>query len=177
MDTHSFLKTVLFQCLTGFSGRAAIGCRPSVAYRILHRRITSCVWSFHAENSLTTRSFIHAIAFGHIIVVAGVCIRMLHHNCSQWAIAITGKTKVLRTPPPRWVSAKLLYVCVSARWWSQWCSRWCCQNVHRPFLRAVRFDYFIFVITHRSIVLPILINALINKYNSLTLSPNCPACS
>jgi len=31
MDTHTFLKTVLFQCLTGFSERAAIGCRPSVA--------------------------------------------------------------------------------------------------------------------------------------------------
>jgi len=25
-----------------------------------------------------------------------------------------GKTKGLRTPPPRWVSAQLLYVCVTA---------------------------------------------------------------
>jgi len=30
-----FVKTVLFQQLTGFCGRAATGCRPSVAYRTL----------------------------------------------------------------------------------------------------------------------------------------------
>ena len=33
---------------------------------------------------------------------------------SARAMAINGKTKALRTPPPRWVSAQLLYVCVSA---------------------------------------------------------------
>ena len=34
MDTYTgFVKTVLVQQLTGFSGRTATGCRPSVAYR------------------------------------------------------------------------------------------------------------------------------------------------
>ena len=32
----------------------------------------------------------------------------------------------------------------------------------------------IFVITHRSTVLSILISNLINKYNSLTIAPNMP---
>ena len=36
MDTLTgFIKTVLFQQLTGFSGLAATGCRLSVAYRTL----------------------------------------------------------------------------------------------------------------------------------------------
>ena len=36
MDTYTgSVKTVLFRYLLGFSGRAATGCRPSVAYRTL----------------------------------------------------------------------------------------------------------------------------------------------
>ena len=47
------------------------------------------------------------------------------------------KTKALRTPQPRWVSAQLLYVLVNARRRSRWLS----QNLRRPFLRAGRFDF------------------------------------
>jgi len=43
------------------------------------------------------------------------------------------KTRGFRILPPRWVSAKLLYIWVSARRWLRRCS----QNLHRPFLRAV----------------------------------------
>jgi len=65
-----------------------------------------------------------------IIVVAS-----WHHNCDWRAMVINGKTKTkgLRTPPPRWVSAQLLYVWVGAQR--------CCQNLRRPFLQAVRIDY------------------------------------
>ena len=48
-----------------------------------------------------------------------------------------GETKGLISPPPKWVSAQLLYVWVNARWRSRWCS----QNLRRPFLQAGRFDY------------------------------------
>jgi len=68
-------------------------------------------------------------------------------SCTR-AMAINGKTKVLRTPPLRrlrWVSAQLLYVWVNARWRSRRCS----QNLHRPFLWAVRFDYLSTLITLR----------------------------
>jgi len=34
-------------------------------------------------------------------------------SCAQ-AMADNGETKGLITPPPRWVSAQLLYVCVTA---------------------------------------------------------------
>ena len=54
-------------------------------------------------------------------------------SCAR-VMAADGKTKGLITPPPRWVSAQLLYVCVSAWQWSQLCS----QNLCSPFLRAVR---------------------------------------
>jgi len=59
------------------------------------------------------------------------------HN-GERAVAINGKTEALRTPPPRWVSAQLLNVWVSARRRSRWCSQNLCST---PFLRAVRFDY------------------------------------
>ena len=49
------------------------------------------------------------------------------------------KTKALRTPQPRWVSAQLLYVLVNA----QRRSRWSIQNLRRPFLQAGRFWLFI----------------------------------
>jgi len=39
---------------------------------LLQRSVTGCIWSFHTENNLITRSFTHAIVFGHIIVVASV---------------------------------------------------------------------------------------------------------
>ena len=66
-------------------------------------------------------------------------------------MAINGKTKALRTPPLRWVSTQLVYVWVSA-WWR---SRWCSQNLRRPFLRAVRFDYLInYLITLRGTIFP-----------------------
>jgi len=64
-------------------------------------------------------------------------LRTWRHNCYQRAMAINGKTKGLRTPPPRWVSAQLLYIWVSA--WQR--SHWCSQNLCRPFLRAARFIY------------------------------------
>jgi len=44
-----------------------------------------------------------------------------------------GETKGLITSPPRWISAQLLYVCVTA--WEQ--SRGCSQNHCSPFLWAV----------------------------------------
>jgi len=58
---------------------------------------------------------------------------------NQRVMVINEKTKGLITPPPRWVSAQLLYVGVSAwRWSWQW-SWQCSWNLRRPFLRAVRF--------------------------------------
>ena len=59
-----------------------------------------------------------------------------------WAMADNGKTKGLRTLPPRWVSVRFLYVRVSAWWRSHWCS----QNLHRSFLWALRF--FIYTTLH-----------------------------
>jgi len=53
------------------------------------------------------------------------------------AWADNGETKGLITPPPRWISARLLYVWVSAQQRSQWCS----QKLRRHFLRAIRFHY------------------------------------
>jgi len=54
-----------------------------------------------------------------------------------------GETKGLITPPSKWVSAQLLYVCVTA-WWR---SRRSSQNLCSPFLRAVRlFIYIIYII-------------------------------
>jgi len=44
------------------------------------------------------------IAFGSVRILP----HTWHHNCNWQAIAINGKTKGLRTPPPRWVSAQLL---------------------------------------------------------------------
>ena len=67
------------------------------------------------------------------------------------AMSINGKTKTIRTPPLRWVSAQLLYVWVSAQWRSQWCS----QNLRRPFLRAVRFDNLINYIKLRWTTFPL----------------------
>ena len=60
------------------------------------------------------------------------------------AMAINGKTKALRTLPPRWVSAQLLYVLVNVRRRSRWCS----QNLRRPFLQAVRFLYLYYITWH-----------------------------
>ena len=57
----------------------------------------------------------------------------------QWQLdralerTIDGETKGLITPLPRWVSAQLLYVWVSARR--------CSQNLLRPFLRVSLFNY------------------------------------
>jgi len=53
-------------------------------------------------------------------------------SCAR-AMADNGETKGLIPPPPKWVSAQLLYVCVTA-WWR---SRRCSQNLCSPFLRAV----------------------------------------
>ena len=50
-----------------------------------------------------------------------------------------GETKGLITPPPRWVSAQLLYAWVTA--WKR--SRGCSQNLCSPFLRAVRLFIYI----------------------------------
>jgi len=49
------------------------------------------------------RSFTHVIglAFGCIIVATSAHICTWHHNCDWQAMAIHGKAKVLRTPPPR----------------------------------------------------------------------------
>ena len=58
---------------------------------------------------------------------------MTVRSCAR-AMADNRETKGLITPPPRWVSAQLLYVCVSAWWWSRRCSQHLCS----PFLRAVR---------------------------------------
>jgi len=75
--------------------------------------------------------------FGRIIVVAQ---QVRHHVCDvTTAIDEQWKKEGLRTPPLRWVSAQLLYAWVSIRRWSGGCS----QNLHRPFLRAVRFEYLI----------------------------------
>ena len=54
-------------------------------------------------------------------------------------MAISGKTKALICPPPRWVFAQSLYVWLSVQRWSQWCS----QNLCSPFLRAVRLHIFV----------------------------------
>ena len=65
-------------------------------------------------------------------------------SCAR-AMADNGEIKVLITPPPKWVSAQLLYVCVTA-WWR---SRGCSQNLCSPFLRAVRlFTLFIYITRH-----------------------------
>jgi len=62
------------------------------------------------------------------------------------------KTKALRTPQPRWLSAQLLYVSVNARRRSRWSS----QNLHRPFLRAGRFDYlFNYLLTLHGTIFPL----------------------
>ena len=45
-------------------------------------------------------------------------------SCAR-AMANNGETKGLITPPPKWVSAQFLYVCVAA-WWR---SRGCSQNL------------------------------------------------
>jgi len=55
---------------------------------------------------------------------AGSCARAMANN----------ETKGFITPPPRWVSAQLLYVCVTA--WQR--PRGCSQNLCSPFLWAVR---------------------------------------
>ena len=52
-----------------------------------------------------------------------------------------GETKGLITPPPRWVSAQLLNVWVSA--WQR--SRGCSQNLHRLSLRALMFLYSYYI--------------------------------
>jgi len=67
---------------------------------------TESSWAF--PESYTTRSYTRA---------------MVDHR----------ETKGLITPPSRWVSAQLLYVCVTARYRSRGCS----QNLCSPFLRAV----------------------------------------
>ena len=51
-----------------------------------------------------------------------------------WQLDHALETKALVSPPPRWVSAQLLYVFVSA--WQR--SRRCGQNLCSPFLWAVR---------------------------------------
>ena len=76
MDAYTgFVKTVLLQQLTGFSGRAATGCRSSVPYRtpakISHRL---AVFEAFTQNSLATCLFTHATAFSRIIVVDSACI-------------------------------------------------------------------------------------------------------
>jgi len=68
-------------------------------------------------------------------------------SCAR-AMADNGETKGLITPPSRWVSAQLLYVCVTA-WWR---SRGCSQNLCGPFLRAGRFDY---LFTLRGTIFPL----------------------
>ena len=49
-------------------------------------------------------------------------------SCAR-TMADNGETKGLKTPPPRWVSAQLLYVWVSAWQWLRGCS----PNLCRPF--------------------------------------------
>jgi len=55
-------------------------------------------------------------------------------------------TKVLRTPPTWWVSARLLYDLVNAQRRLLWCS----QNHRTPFLLAVRFEFLIIYITRHN---------------------------
>ena len=62
------------------------------------------------------------------------------------AMAADGTSKALVSPSPRWVSPQLLCGCVTA-WWR---SRWCSQNLCRPFLRAVRFDYLFRLFTRHN---------------------------
>ena len=47
---------------------------------LLQKSVTGCIWSFHTENSLAMGLFTHAIAFGHIIVVAQ---RTHRHICDD----------------------------------------------------------------------------------------------
>ena len=63
-------------------------------------------------------------------------------SCAR-AMVDNGKTKGLITPPPKWVSAQLLYVCVTA--WQR--SRLLSQNLSSLFLRAVRLFIYITLIT------------------------------
>jgi len=63
----------------------------------------------------------------------GSTLLMTVGSCA-WAMADKGVTKGLLTPPPLWVSAQLLYVCVTA--WQR--SRGCSRSLCSPFLRAVR---------------------------------------
>ena len=64
-------------------------------------------------------------------------------SCAR-AMADNGKTKGLITPPPKWVSAQLLYVCVTA--WQR--SRLWSQNLYSLFLRAVRLFIYITLINY-----------------------------
>ena len=65
-----------------------------------------------------------------------------------WATAGSRETKGLITPPPRWVSAQLLYIWGSARRLSQWWS----HNLHRPSCKRWGFfNYITFNTLHSAI--------------------------
>ena len=68
---------------------------------------------------------------------------MTVRSCAR-AMVDNGKTKGLITPPPRWVSAQLLYVCVTT--WQR--SRLWSQNLCSLFLRAVRLFIYITLINY-----------------------------
>ena len=112
-----------------------IGCASLFTYRTLakisHR--------LYLKLSQRSHTLIHTRYIGwpsHCCGPARVSPHMWRHNCN-WqvrAMAINGMTKGPRTPLPRWVSAQLLYLSVSA-WRQSW---WCSQNLCRPFPQAVR---------------------------------------
>jgi len=100
-------------------------------------------------------------------------------SCAR-AMVDNGKTKGLITPPPRWVSAQLLYVCVTA--WQR--SRLWSQDLCSLFLRAVRLFIYITLINYitrhnfsptRSVItrhnfFPPCLCALLKEWSSLPLS-------
>jgi len=99
--------TVLFKLLTGFLGRAATGDRSSVAYRtpakISHRPYLKLSHRKHFSHALIHTCYSvwpHRCCGSACTSPCTWC-----HNCNWRAMVINGKTKGLRTPPPRWVSA------------------------------------------------------------------------
>jgi len=103
---HMFVKTVLFQLIKGFSGRAATGCRPSVVYRTCKDQSQAVSEAFRQK--IVSHLLIHA------------CYSIWPHHCcgpehtymtSQLQSTSSGDQwedkRALRTPPPRCVFAQV----------------------------------------------------------------------
>jgi len=57
--------------------------------------------------------FLCLVTLGVVVIYRGAALPMTVGSFAS-AMADNGETKGLITPPPKWVSAQLLYVCVTA---------------------------------------------------------------